>query len=283
MHTLTKQGNGYKKVNISGSINDISLQLGYHPDQIHSYCANIDDPKIIIVALEVFSNNIVFILSSGETVDEIDEKYVEKYMSVFDFKDVYTSYTTENILKNGLENRSLKIEFLSKIFDIDEPEDSGMFYIQKLGMNLYFIDGVLTDFETSDGLTTWSKFWRDNYPVKFKLYESIARLFWGEDVPMIINEINKQTEAWAKIPDLKTNQFLSLHKTKYGTINYFMLYVCHYSKNISLQEFEVINHGRYKEVIPLINFSKVKTIKYDVDNFTYEFSENGNLIECSLK
>ena len=280
MCAFIKKGNKYEKLSgeISAlSINGISEQLGYHPDQVYTYCGCYKDKKISTITFEIFTKNIAFILSQSG-VENIEQKDVDFALKDFDTKYEYGSHNAQDILQRGIDNKSLRVDFLSKVLHIKDPDDNGLFYIESLGLDLFFIDGILTDFQTSDGLSVWAKHWKELNPAMFRDYENVARKFWGNNLPMVIKEVNKQADAWSLIPQAMNNEFIPLHRTIYGTINFFMLNVCHYTKTIRLSEFLEINHGRYKEVNPLFGNSLITIKQYNLDSFTYEFTEDGVLL-----
>lgn len=255
------------------SINDISEHLGYHPDMIYTYNEGQDSNSgIINVIVEIFTRNIVFVLTK-DSVTKLDKKRVENYFRNFTIKGVFNSYTTEDILKEGIQNRSLKMDFLARVLNILEPEQDGMFYIDSLELYLYFIDGYLVNFQSSDGLNEWAKHWKQINKDLFLSYEKTAKLYWGNNISKVINEINIQADSWAKTPDAMNNEFISLHETRFGTINFAMLLVCHYNYDLSLSDFITINHGRYKEIEPN---------KHKADKFVYEFSDEGILLNSYL-
>ncbi|HMI61936.1 MAG TPA: hypothetical protein VK518_13540, partial [Puia sp.] len=87
-------------------------------------------------------------------------------------------------------------------------------------------------------------------------------------------EINAQADAWAKIPNATNNEFVPLHTSDQGVVNFVMLRVCHYTRAMSFDEFSTINHGRYVSVGP---------DTYRVGRFEYRFDATGNLKDCSQK
>ncbi len=221
------------------SINGVSEYLGYHPDQVYAYHEGQEAPSgIINVIVEIFSNNIVFILTK-DTVTKLDEKTVKNYLRNFSIKNVFKSYITESILESGIENKSLQMDFLAKVLSIEDPEQDGMYYVESLEYYLYFVDGYLVGFQSSDGLNESAKSWKQDSPSYFKGYEQVSRLYWGNDIAGVINEINTQADAWSKVPFAINNEFLSLHETQYGTTNYVMLLVCHYNYEISFDDFVI--------------------------------------------
>ena len=255
------------------SINGITEHLGYHSDQAHGYFDLAEeDSGITNVIVEIFSNNIIFILTK-DTVTKLKKSTVDRYMRNFNLNKVFNSYITESILEDGVENSSLKIDFLSKVLNIEEPEQDGMFYAASIEYYLFFVNGILVSFQSADGLNEPAKDWKQSSPVFFRDLEKVTKLYWGNNLSSVINEINLQAEAYTNVPFIMKNGFLELHKTKHGTINFVMLLVCHYSYKISFEDFAIINHGRY---------FKLDTDKYLVDRFIYEFDQFGNLTNAYI-
>jgi hypothetical protein len=189
-------------------------------------------------------------------------------MRNFNLTKVFNSYIVESILENGVKNSSLKIDFLSKVLNIEDPEPDGMFYAASIEYYLYFVDGVLVSFQSADGLNEPAKNWKQSIPDYFRDLEAVTKLYWGNNLSSVINEINMQADAYTKVPFIMDNEFLDLHKTKHGTINFVMLLVCHYNYKMSFDDFAIVNHGRFIEI---------DTNKYLVDRFIYEFDELGSL------
>ncbi|MEI6950367.1 hypothetical protein V9K67_24510 [Paraflavisolibacter sp. H34] len=257
----------------NSSINGIAEHLGYHPDQAHSYFGNFDqnaDVKHVIV--EIFTKNIVFVLTQT-TVTQLNKRQVDHFLRDFELSEVFDSITTRDILQEGIQNKSLKIDFLSRVLSIQDPDPNGLFYIESIGLYLYFFDGFLVSIQSSDGLSHWAKHFKQLNPQFIGQYEHVAKLYWGNNLPKVINEINIQSDALADLPDGMKNHYIHLHETKFGTINFAMLHVCHYNKEISLRDFREINHGRFQQTGPF---------EYVVDRFKYEFEEDGTLLNSSL-
>lgn len=250
------------------SINGISEYLGYHPNQVYTYFESEDkDSGIINIIVEIFTSNIIFILTQG--IEKLDVREVNHYLRNFTFEEEYSSYSIDTILENGVEEKSLNINFLAKVLNITDYEEDGMYYAEKIDMNLFFINGILVSYQSANGLNYWAKFWRTNNPQIFSNYEKEARHFWGDNIGKIIDEINLQADAWAETPQAMKNEFIILHETDWGTINFAMLLVSHYNHGLTTWEFKKINYGRFKEL---------QTNKYRLNKFIYEFSEEGKLV-----
>ncbi|UEG49620.1 hypothetical protein LK994_13340 [Ferruginibacter lapsinanis] len=250
------------------SLNGISYHLGYHPDQLHHFTNHDLKSNIFNISVEIFTKNIVFILID-KSEKFIERKDVEDYMGGFDMNRVYTSYNIKTILEDGIESKSLKLDFLSRVLQIDDPSPNGMFFIPHLSMNLFFIDGILVSADSSDGLNEWAQHWKNLNPTFFLNYEKEARTYWGDNIGQIIKEINLQADAYANVPNAINNEYTSLHLTNFENINFAMLKVCHYGQEIDIELFRQINYGRYKELQPN---------KFRVQNFIYEFDVTGNLV-----
>lgn len=98
-----------------------------------------------------------------------------------------------------------------------------------------------------------------------------------EDPFMAQKEINKQCDAWASVSQASRNEFATLHRQGHGPINYHMLLVAHYGTTISELEFLELNFGRYQ----WDKSWQGKGRKYDCGYFSYQFDENGELLDVA--
>jgi len=254
------------------SIIGISHFLGYHEDQIHTYHTDYNENEDIMnVVFEVFTNNIIFVLTKS-TCSKVSSRDVSHRIRSFKWEEEYDSYTVNDILEKGVANKSLTLEFLARVLDFDGNEPTGIFPVQAIGCYLYFNEGVLTDFQSLDGLDTWAKYFQQLNSTTITLQETHARKYWGNNPTQIIKEVNAQSDALAGVPELFKNKFAPLHKTESGTINFVMLLVCHYNRAIGLPEFLEINHGRYQFINDTV---------YRLGNFIYEFANDGNLVKTT--
>jgi hypothetical protein len=255
------------------SINGISEYLVYHPDQSNTYFGDFDvSAGILNVIVEVFTRNIIFVLTSAD-IEILEKKKVDDFLVDFQITEVFDSINTENILQSGIKNKSLRIEFLSRVLSIRHPDPNGMFSIESINSYLYFIDGFLVNFQSSNGLSANARQCQEINPELISSYEKVARLYWQNDLSKIINEINIQINALCKVPNASNNEYIRFHETEFNTVNFAMLLVCHYENKIELREFFEINHGRYK----LMDYNE-----YKVGRFLYKFNEDGNFIASRL-
>lgn len=250
MPIFTPTPTGYKRltsVPTNASINTVCEHLGYNTDQFYTWHGDFDfEFDINTVALEVFSRNIIFI-STKQGVETVDAAKLSYYLRNLNNEEVYTSYNVEDTLTAGIANRSLSSAFLGKVLGSDIESD-GVVYASKLNLYLYFTDGYLVDFQASDGLNKWAKHWKQLNPGLIAAYEAEAKRYWGNDQKRVLNEVNVQSDALAGVPQAVGNEFADLHRTENGLVNYRMLLACHYDQDISLDDFLVLNHGRYQEL-----------------------------------
>lgn len=277
MSTFVPTPTGYKKLTSApsnASINSVCEHLGYHTDQFYTWHGDFNfEFDISMVALEVFSRNIIFV-STRQGVETVDLTKLSHFMRNLNDEEIYTSYTVEDSLTAGIANRSLNSVFLGKVLGNTGIEPDGVFYDRKLNLYLYFTDGYLVDFQASDGLNKWAKHWKQLNPKLIAAYEAEAKKYWGNDSKRVLHEVNVQSDALAGVPQAAGNEFVGLHRTKSGLVNYRMLLTCHYDESITLKDFLVLNHGRYQEL--------KSHGKYRLGRFDYLFSSDGTLIQTTM-
>jgi len=272
-------GNGFKEVIDkieNASLNGISIHLGYHPDQLRFYFGQFNmEYEIQQVAFEFLTDNIAFILTKT-TVDKVDKMKLQYFLKDFKIAEEFDSVIIRDTLQSGIENKSLKKDFLTKVLDRETDEsDGGVIYSEKIGMYLYFSNGYLTDFQSADGLNEWSKYLRELNENLFNSYVKVAQKYWGDNRKMIEGEINIQGQSLANTPHALKNEFVDRHRAQFETTNFFMLLVCHYHQDLNEDTFKMINHGRFKQLDSSGDVIK----KYKYNDFILSFSESGELIE----
>jgi hypothetical protein len=258
----------------SGSLNDIGEHFNYNQDQTLTCHGLLDDDfPVKVVCVEVFSGNIIFVLADS-TKGPLKSAKVDYFMKEHPYKRLFDGPAVESILRSGIENRSLDIDFLSRVLKLKEPSLNGIFHASSIGLNLVFEQGYLTDFMSSDGMTQWAKFLYQINPTLTRDYERQAINFWGNDPSRVLFEINSQAEALADTPGGPDSPFKEFHRTDYGLVDYRMLNVKHHGRPITHDEFLILNHGRFT----LLNEERKQ---YQVGLFTYQFDEEGHLIRDS--
>ena len=258
------------------SLNAVAEYLGYNTDQVTTILGDFESNfQVKNVCVEIFTHNVVYVMADS-TQGPLKKMKVDFFLSRHPIKDVFTSYEVNDILENGIKNETLTASYLAKVLNNKDIADNGIFYISSLGLYLIFSNGLLDDFQSADGLGIWAKNWKRINPQMLTDYEEDAKLYWGNNAKKILNEVNAQATGWASIPDANRNEFVPLHTSFKGLINYVMIQVCHYDKSMTFDEFDDINHGRYQEVVEEIDLG---TKTYTLNLFTYVFDKEGTLLD----
>jgi hypothetical protein len=259
------------------STNKITEFLGYHIDQVSTYLGDFkQEYNIDTVVFELFTTKIVFVRTE-ESVVNLKKSKVDFFLRNFSVKNQYDSYNVREALQAGVDNQSLDITFLARVLNIKNPALNGVFNVERLGLNLYFENGLLTDFDTATGLGTWAKYFQELNPRLISDYEKQAQKYWGNKLGKVIGEVNVQAEAWSKVPKSINNEFIPLHQTEDGLTDFYMLLACHYDLVMSQGQFLQMNHGRYQELSNPDSSNKM----YRLRNFVYEFDGEGKLLKIS--
>lgn len=228
------------------SINNIAIALGYHPDQLYSPTIKENKEKLLYVGLEMFTRNPVFIMTHPTTTF-ITQKSIKHAIGDFSVAKEFDRIRINDELTTGIENKSFPTEFLSKVLNMKDISDNGMFYSEKIDTYLYFTGGLLTDFHFDNGLFPYAQQLSINNPTVFNRIAELAYKYWPENDFQAKKEINIQCEAWANLPGAYGNEFVPLHRTENGGSNLHMIRVCHYNYPIDIDQFKEINHKRYQE------------------------------------
>ena len=279
---FVKTVNGFKQIedNIAKlSFNDISVHLGYDPFHLHSYHGGFKKrSNIQVVAFEVFTENVVFVLVDDNTKTPT-EKSLKRFTKRFNFDEEFDSIFIRDYLLEGIESKSLSIGFFSKNLGLQINDPNGEVLAEKLGVKLFFINGTLASFKLTNDLEEWARHLKKINKDVISNYARLAKKYWQDDYDMIFREVNIQSESFANVPSGYLNEYIPLHKGEFNTINFLMLLVCHYEQKITEYQFKHYNHRRYSE-LPNYN-SKIK--KYNLGNFNYFFNSEGKLIDIKQK
>lgn len=256
------------------SINAIAKHLGYSPEMFHTYFGEYNtEADIQAVIFEIFTSNIIFV-STKNSVKSLSAKQVKDYLKKYNVNNEFDSVTSQGILEDGIENESLKINYLQRVLELNDNTPNGILFSNRLGLYLHFNNGILTDFQSADGLNQWAKHWNELNPKFIESYEKEAVKYWGaSNFQKITNEINVQSNAFADTPSSLENPFCEFHKTSFGNINFFNLLIAHHDSKVNLSEFLEINHGRFEELK-----SQNDLKRYKVGGFIYEFSSDNQII-----
>ena len=261
----------------NNSINDITTYLGYNYDQVHSiFTGNNKGTPVKTTIVEVFTSNVIVALTDDH-ISQISKKDVEIFMKDFDFDFEFGSYNLQDILLEGIENKSFSLKFLERVLEFKGSDLNGEYYSEKIDSYLFFVNGTLGSFRFSDDLNKNSRHIKSLNPKIIADYAKEAKQYWGEDYESIFSEVNLQSDAYVSTPHAYDNKYIKHHITEFGNVDFFMLLVCHYEQKISLSEFKEINFGRY-------SFLGMKNgnSRYSKGNFVYEFN-NESLIKIKKK
>lgn len=250
-----------------GSINSVSVLLGYEIFQIHT--AHHLSKKFDAIAFEIFTSKPVFILSDKKPTFR-DFKIA---MRKFKFKEEYDSIYIRDFLLEGIANKNLHLDYLSSIFNFSANDPNGEYYAKKIGVKLFFINNTLASFKLDNDLEEWGRYFKNINKDLIVLYAKLAKKYWDNDYDGIFKEVNSQSEALANTPKGFDNEYISLHKGEFGTVNFYMLLVCHYGYSISEEQFQILNYGRYE---------KKSEKEYKLGKATYRFDNEGNLMKIDI-
>lgn len=264
--------NEFKLLDHAGSINEISSYLGYSPFHVHSYFGFKNKSNIEAVIFEVFTENVVFILVK-DISKKVTNKRLKSFLKDFKFEDEYDSIFIRDHLLEGIANKALDINFMSRILDLPNKNPNEEFIVNKLGVKLFFVNGFLTSFKLTNDLEEWARYFKGVNKELIANYAKVAKKYWNDDYEMIFNEVNTQSDALASTPKGVRNEYVSLHKGECNTVNFLMLLVCHYGQTINEAAFLQLNHGRYELIEN--NYLKV----YKLGHFLHYFDKMGKIIK----
>jgi len=277
--TFVPKEDGYVPVEIKvekKSINNICKFLGYNSEEFYTYNDfDLKNSKVFIVIFKSFSDKIICVLTE-DTVESIEQKDIDNYLVNFNLKDDFDSYDVESTLEDGVKNKSLSKEFLSEVFN-NPISDNDSFVAVEIGYELHFKNGVLTSYNPSDGLNKWAKSWKNEMPERYRKYYNEASRYQTNEMD-ILKELNAQADAFANTPDGVMNEYIKFHTNNSGIVNYKMLLVAHYNQTMNIDEFKLINKGRYELSNEFNDQDNYKRTTYRVNKGLYTFDEKGKLI-----
>lgn len=218
VNTFIARNGGFEKVELEPmSFNDTVARLGFHPNQVRSH-HNADADDIYWVGFKIFTNEIVAIAAG---IDRLDQELLSRCIS--DYSPRYDSYDVEEILDDGIANESLSADYLSSVLGFERIEPNGSIVVPTLGYELAFLDGKLTGYKPSDGLSVWAKSMKENNPKLFASYLLSGRNRWNNDEGRVLAEINAQADAFSDVPQGLLNPHISEFQLSDGTIDFIGL------------------------------------------------------------
>lgn len=252
---------------INGSFNSFTKYFQYHNDEVYAYLGDFNDNKIDIVGFKIFTNKILFIIPK-KNINTITNYDIQYFLREFKKEEEYDSIFIRDSLDESIKNSSLTLKYLSEILDLKDTEFPERRHCMELGVELIFKNEILSDYKLDNNLNHWSRYFKDSNPEFFSSYSKASKKFWGDNYKMIYEEINNQFSALSELPQGGKNKYINHHRTKDGTVNFYMLLVCHYNKSISLTKFKVLNYGRF-ELLEEKHSRKI----FQLGNFEYHFNK----------
>lgn len=277
--TFVPKENGYVPVEIKvekKSINNICKFLGYNSEEFYTYNDyDLKDSRVFFVIFKSFSDKIICVITE-DNIESITQMDIDNYLVNFNLKDDFDSYDIESTLEDVIKNKSLSKKFLSEIFN-KPPSNNNLFIAMEIGYELHFKNGVLSSYNPSDGLNKCAKSWKNKMPGRYREYYNEASRYQTNETD-ILEELNIQADAFANTPNGVLNEYLKFHTNNNGTVNYKMLLLAHYNKTINLNEFKMINKGRYELSNEFNDQDNYKRTTFRVNKGLYTFDENGQLV-----
>ncbi len=268
------------------SINGVAAKLGYGENFFYTYM-NYDEnmqQDIFCVLFKSFTSDIIGIITE-DNVKELYQRDVNSFLKEYSFDREFDAYKIESCLDQGIKEKNFTINFIADAMkiDCDTTQKNGMIVSEKFKYNLYFLNGILIKYETSDGYGKWAKDMRNRDVEYFNKMVAYATEYWKDDKESIINEVNAQCDALANCPGGLTNEHLDSFDEN-GIYNFKMLNVLYAHDKVNLREFKDFNHGNVtfvQEKNVIQNGESVKIYVYRTKNGIFYFDEFGFLQGCN--
>lgn len=252
----------------NGSVNSIIEELGFSLSQVHPIYT-FDSEVIECIGFKIFTKQAVFVLakenSSGLTTNVVDQE-----IKRIDWDSEYSSLNVEAILNEGIDSKSLNYDFLSSITQLVKDVNN-VYHAPSLGLYLNFENELLDSFASAEWSNSASRWLKDLNESMFSKILSEAKKYHDNEMEAM-EEVNLQCDSLLEMPQALKNEFIPLHMKLTGNINFYNLLAVHYNFEIPIQEFKIVNKGRF--ILKDEN-------KFEVDGFYYQFGSNGKLTAAS--
>jgi len=251
----------------NGSINSIIEELGFERSQIH-VIFTFDSKKIEYIGVKIFTKHVAFVLTK-ETVVNLTLSILNQELNKVDWNYEYSSHNIEDILNVGIESKSLTLDFLKTVIELNKENDT-LYLAPTLDLYLNFNNNILNGFASSEWSNAASKWLKNLNENMFDDMLSEASNYHESEFDAML-EVNIQCDSLQSIPAGIENEFISQHRKSNGNINFYNLFAAHYDNSISIQDFKHVNKGR---------FILKDEYHLEVDGFIYEFGSTGKLINA---
>jgi len=248
----------------NGSINSCIEFFGYDKNLVHTILT-FQSEKIECLGFKIFSQEPIFVLAKNPKV-KVSESDLRKELNQIDWPPEYSSLNVESILEDAILFENLDIKFLQSVVDLKD-EGNELYVSRKLGAYLQFENGIFKSFTSSELGNSSTKWLQGINPSMVRDMIGEARKFQQNEID-VMEEVNKLADSILAIPQAANNEYIPLHYTKYGNVNWFNLYIAHYKKDCQIEDFLFMNKGRYRNI-------NSKTI--EVGKYIYSFAPDGKL------
>ncbi len=254
----------------NGSINSIVEYLGYAASQVRTIFT-VESNKITCVGVLYFTKQLKFIMteSKGTILTESD---INDAIKNIDWNFEYSPSNIEDIFSEGIADRGFSFDFLNSVLNLSD-EGNGIFLSSQHDLYLTFENNYLISFSSSSWASAETKWLMEINPQMVEDMKNEANEYQNSEID-VMQEVNRQIQSLRNIPDATNNEFVNFHTKKSGNVNYFNIYIAHYNRECSLEDFIFMNKGRITAVSPA---------SFETEKFRFTFSSAGELDNIELK
>lgn len=259
----------YHEVNLDLSeytVNKVIEAFGYNPLQIHNIISTDNIHKPIFLCYLFYTQNLEFIIQHENS--DLDETRVKNLISNINWAKEYDAYELFSTFNEACTEGSFDKTFLSAISGLYVKED-GEYLLENDAIKLTVSEGLLESFELINGTNEWVKYFKELDHEHVENYRKEALFNNNQDESKATNELNIQFLSLAHIPTPYDKNHFSLHRSKFGNINYLMIRVTHFGLKITEKEFKEYNINRYQIVGSQNQFNV-----YNLGCYNYMFENN---------
>ncbi|MBK7683071.1 MAG: hypothetical protein KA347_00580 [Bacteroidia bacterium] len=251
---------------INNTIYGAIQHLGYINNRIHIVHI-FNSSALSCIGFKTFTKELIFVLIK-ESNKNVTINDITKEVNKIDWSDEYSSLNIEDILNEGIVQKSFDFNFLKSTIKDLSVDGENLFKSEKLGLYFQFENELLIA-HASLGWDSIATKWLRNLNINMvKKMIDEANLYQSNEID-VYEEVNNQCESLLKIPNAIQNEFIPLHMKENSNINFYNLLIAHYTRNCSIQNFLLMNKGRIKQI---------DTNFYEAGHFKYRF-ENDKLID----
>ena len=235
-----------------GSFNYYRSCLGYLSSEVQSFWS----ADCYFIALNVFNNDVIFVIPKDTTKTTLSKHEVESYLAEI------TPTEKDFVLKlaDGVKEKTIRQSFVEKSLGIKSENNSIKDDIH--GFTYTFKDGFLIDYQSDDGLDYDAKEIKTDLPSIFSKIQSNAQKHYGTSANLVAKYINGQCKYFRIIEV----DYLKSATTSNIEYNYALLYSILY-EGISLEEFLFLVPGA--EISSRVN----NYIVVSYGNFVFTFKD----------